>query len=148
MTLGFSGRGFAPQLWWAAGVALAMSLAGLAWAGQSIILLLQVALIPLAACWLPYVKVVPWLNECRRSWRVGQLFREIIEVEDRLDRAATAPEIRKELGQLDFLDITLKTQARKLPPHWQRETILWRWHLAQLRRQALRRLRRSGPFAP
>lgn len=131
------------SLWrWWVGVATASLVLGLLVTQQEWVGWVQAALVPLVACWLPYLRLLPWLNELRWRRRAAELCRRLAELEQASSLADTPQALRQHLAELASMQSRLQALTQSLPASCQGEMLYWRWHLDLVRREAQRRLRR------
>jgi len=130
--------------WWA--VVVAAVAAMLVVGPWLVILLVQLALLPLLAMWLPYLKILPTLYGLRRQQLLVRHGARLCGIEEALDRSADPDEVRRCLQELDLLRQRLRELARQFPA----EIIPFRLHLDSLRRAAVEKLRpvATSAFGP
>lgn len=120
--------------------------------GPRLFLWVQLALLPLLAFWLPLLKAFPLLYDCRARQLLKRHYVALEEVENALEHSRTLAEWRRNCHKLNNLHRLMRDLSRKLPGYLRHEIYHWRLHIALVRSEAHRHLRRlrkmqRKPFA-
>lgn len=92
--------------------------------------------------WLPFLKIVPVLYGYRISLLLKKHYDALYRMEQSLEQAEDAAELRRRLSALDSLRLAMRTISQKVPGYLQGDIYNWRLHIGLVRTEALERLAR------